>query len=379
VVNTIRPIAFFLPQFHPIPENDKWWGDGFTEWTNVVKAEPLFKGHHQPHLPGELGFYDLRLKEVRQRQADLAKEAGIFGFCYYHYWFNGRRILERPFNEVFESGQPDFPFMLCWANENWTRIWDGDENEILLKQEYSSEDDRQHIQSLIPYFKDPRYIRIHDKPVFVVYKSSLLPDPARTIAIWREEVKLAGLDLYICRIDSFGFEGLEYMKAGFDAAIEFQPFSKILGNFRNNILTPRFRSNFLDRTILKWHHLLGKKDTKDILLKKLFSHIDYNDFVDYLIKTYEYPEEYIRFPGITPSWDNTARRGKLSFVFKNANPEKYKEWLGFHYKNYKPATSDENLLFINAWNEWAEGNHLEPDKKWGRKYLEATREILLNG
>src|SRR4249919_2122094 len=176
----LRPIAFYLPQYHPIPENDLWWGNGFTEWTNVVKAKPFFKEHYQPHVPGELGYYDLRLPEVRQRQADLARENGIYGFCYYHYWFNGRRILERPFQEVFESGKPDFPFMLCWANENWTRVWDGDEKEILLKQEYDLEDDRKHIQSLIPYFKDPRYIRIQNKPVFAVYKSSLLPLPART-------------------------------------------------------------------------------------------------------------------------------------------------------------------------------------------------------
>ncbi len=227
----IRPIAFYLPQYHPIPENDLWWGNGFTEWTNVVKAKPFFNGHYQPHVPGELGYYDLRLPEVRQRQADLARENGIYGFCYYHYWFNGRRILERPFQEVFESGKPDFPFMLCWANENWTRVWDGDEKEILLKQEYDLEDDRRHIQSLIPYFKDPRYIRIQNKPVFAVYKSSLLPLPAKTIEIWREEAANAGLDLYVCRVDSFGIEGAEYMKAGFDAAIEFQPFSKISWKF----------------------------------------------------------------------------------------------------------------------------------------------------
>ena len=373
----IRPIAFYLPQYHPIPENNLWWGDGFTEWTNVVKAKPFFKGHYQPHVPGELGYYDLRLPEIRQRQADLARENGIYGFCYYHYWFNGRRVLERPFQEVFESGKPDFPFMLCWANENWTRVWDGDEKEILLKQEYDLEDDRKHIQSLIPYFKDPRYIRIQNKPVFAVYKSSLLPFPARTIEIWREEAAKSGLDLYVCRVDSFGIEGAEYMKPGFDAAIEFQPFSKTLGNFRDEVLAPRLRRNIANRAILKYYHLFKKSERKDVLLKKLFSHLDYNEFVDFLISTYTYPKEYFRFPGVTPSWDNTARRGEMSFVFKNANPDKYREWLNFHYENFKPD-NDANLLFINAWNEWAEGNHLEPDKKWGNRYLEATREILLN-
>ncbi|HLX54835.1 MAG TPA: glycoside hydrolase family 99-like domain-containing protein [Aquella sp.] len=376
---SIRTIAFYLPQYHPIDENDMWWGKGFTEWTNTVKARPRFKGHYQPHLPADLGFYDLRVPETRQLQADLAKENGIYGFCYYHYWFNGRRILDRPFKEVFESGKPDFPFMLCWANENWTRIWDGSDNDILLKQNYSLKDDRQHIQGLIPYFKDERYIRINGKPVFVVYKSTLLPNPAQTITIWREEASKEGLELYICRIDSFGNEGTSYMRAGFDASVEFQPFSTTLSDFRKNILTPRLKFNLLNRSILKWYHITGNKRSRDIFLKKMFSHIDYNEFVDYLKKTYKYPEDYIRFPGVTPSWDNTARRGELSFIFKNANPEKYKEWLNFHCQNFKPPSEEENFIFINAWNEWAEGNHLEPDMKWGNKYLEATRDALLNG
>ena len=197
----IRPIAIYLPQYHPVKENDEWWGKGFTEWTNVVKAKPLYDGHYQPHIPADLGFYDLRLEETRKAQAALAKEYGIHGFCYYHYWFNGKRILERPFQEVFDSGKPDFPFMLCWANENWTRVWDGSENEVLLKQNYNEEDDRAHIRSLIPYFKDKRYIKVDGKPFFIIYKSSDLPDIERTINVWREEAKLEGLELYICRME----------------------------------------------------------------------------------------------------------------------------------------------------------------------------------
>src|SRR5215207_9402018 len=203
----IRPIAIYLPQFHPIPENDEWWGRGFTEWTNVVKAKPLFQGHYQPHLPGELGFYDLRLPEVREQQAALAKQYGIYGFCYYHYWFNGRRVLERPFEEVFKSGKPDFPFMLCWANENWTRAWDGLDKQVLLKQNYSHEDDVQHIKTLIPYFKDSRYIKIDGKPVFAIYRSTLFPDLKRTINIWRDEARKERLELYLCHFESFGAEG----------------------------------------------------------------------------------------------------------------------------------------------------------------------------
>src|SRR5665647_256742 len=199
----IRPIAMYLPQFHPIPENDEWWGKGFTEWTNVAKAKPLFKGHYQPHLPADLGFYDLRLEESRIAQAEMAKVNGIYGFCYYHYWFNGKRILERPFQEIFETGKPDFPFMLCWANENWTRTWDGGNHHILLEQKHSPEDDRNHIKALIPYFKDSRYIRVDNKPVFSVYRASLFPDISNTIRIWREEAEKEGLELYICCFETF--------------------------------------------------------------------------------------------------------------------------------------------------------------------------------
>lgn len=200
----VRAIAFYLPQYHPVPENDEWWGKGFTEWRNVSKARPLFPGHYQPHLPADLGFYDLRLPEVREAQAELARAHGISGFVYYHYWFNGRRILERPFNEVLQSGKPDFPFCLCWANENWTRIWDGGDKHILLEQKYSAQDDLAHIQSLIPAFRDERYIRVNGKPLFLVYRAELIPDPVRTAAIWREAAIKAGVgDLYLARVESY--------------------------------------------------------------------------------------------------------------------------------------------------------------------------------
>ena len=181
-----RVIAFYLPQYHPFPENDRWWGAGFTEWRNVVKARPLFRGHYQPHLPADLGFYDLRVPEVRQQQAALAERYGLSGFCYYHYWFNGHRLMQRPVEEMLASGKPDFPFMLCWANENWTRAWDGGEQEVLIRQEYSEEDDRAHIRYLLDeVFRDPRYIRVDGKPVFAVYRSALFPDMRRTIEVWR--------------------------------------------------------------------------------------------------------------------------------------------------------------------------------------------------
>ncbi|HEY4155521.1 MAG TPA: glycoside hydrolase family 99-like domain-containing protein, partial [Puia sp.] len=301
----IRPIAFYLPQFHPIPENDSWWGKGFTEWTNVAKARPFFKSHYQPQLPADLGFYDLRVPEVRRQQADLARENGIFGFCYYHYWFNGRRILERPFQETLESGEPDFPFMLCWANENWTRIWDGGEHNILLQQHYTEEDDRKHIRELIPVFKDKRYIRIKNKPVFCIYRSSLLPDAAKTLRIWREEARLAGLELYLCRVENFGNQGADFMQAGFDAAIEFQPFMNTLDRFKKEVLGSRLKKDLMGRALLKYYHLTDpSKEEK--FLRKRFSNIDFNEYVDFVLKVNRYPADYLRFPGVTPSWDNTA-------------------------------------------------------------------------
>ena len=171
----IRPIAFYLPQFYPTDQNNEWWGKGFTEWTNVTKAAPQYKGHYQPHLPTDLGFYDLRLEEARIAQANLAKQYGIYGFCYYHYWFNGKLLLQRPVEEILKTGKPGFPFMLCWANENWTRVWDGGSKEVLIEQHYSPEDDKAHLEYLLPYFKDPRYIRINGKLVFAVYRSASAP------------------------------------------------------------------------------------------------------------------------------------------------------------------------------------------------------------
>ena len=227
-----RVIAFYLPQYHPFPENDRWWGAGFTEWRNVVKARPLFRGHYQPHLPADLGFYDLRVPEVRQQQAALAERYGLSGFCYYHYWFNGHRLMQRPVEEMLASGKPDFPFMLCWANENWTRAWDGGEQEVLIRQEYSEEDDRAHIRYLLDeVFRDPRYIRVDGKPVFAVYRSALFPDIRRTIEVWREEAAARGVELYLCRVESFNAAGREELAVGFDAAIEFQPFTPAMTDF----------------------------------------------------------------------------------------------------------------------------------------------------
>lgn len=343
---SIRLIAFYLPQYHPIPENNEWWGLGFTEWTNVTKAQPLFDGHYQPHLPADLGYYDLRLPETRQAQADLAKAHGIYGFCYYHYWFNGKQLLERPFSEVLASGQPDFPFCLCWANENWTRAWDGLDRHVLIEQKYGPEDDRQHIRWLASAFRDKRYIRIDDKPLFLVYRISKFPNPLRTANIWREEAQKMGLgDLYLCTVESLLDDRVDPTRIGFDAAVEFQPDWLNLGS------------------------PLQQTDQNNRIY-------DYPSLVERMLQRTEIA--YKRFPCVTPGWDNTARRIKDAIIFKDSTPEQYQAWLEAVIKKFKPASPSENLVFINAWNEWAEGAHLEPCQKWGRAYLVATQKALQN-
>ncbi|MBE9585364.1 glycoside hydrolase family 99-like domain-containing protein [Mucilaginibacter sp. JRF] len=373
----VRTIAIHLPQFHPIKENDEWWGKGFTEWTNVSKAQPLFKDHYQPHLPADMGFYDLRLADARAEQAKLAKEYGIYGFCYYHYWFNGRRVLERPLQEILASGEPDFPFMVCWANENWTRVWNGSDKDVLLKQDYSPEDDREHIQYLITLFEDPRYIRVDGKPVVAIYRSTMIPDPKTTTDIWREEAAKKGMELYICRFESFGEEGSDLIKnGGFDAAVEFQPMGKARRTFETLLKKETSLAKFRRRVRMK---LVKEFPKLSHLVRNAHDYgtvIDYKEYVEYSLG--QPKKDYKIFPGITPMWDNSARKQKNYIVFHNSSPSIYKYWFKKILDRFKPYSKDENLVFINAWNEWAEGNHLEPCRKWGRGYLEATKEVLSN-
>ncbi|MDB5249647.1 MAG: glycosyl hydrolase [Segetibacter sp.] len=351
----IRPIAFHLPQFHPIPENNEWWGNGFTEWTNVTKAKPLFQGHYQPHLPADLGFYDLRLAETRIAQAELARQYGLYGFCYYHYWFNGKRLLNRPLDDMITSRTPDFPFMLCWANENWTRRWDGLEQEVLISQTYSHEDDLRHIQFLCKkFFSDARYIRVNGKPFLLIYRPALFPDIKRTLSIYREEALKQGIgELYLGYVQHFSFkkDPAEY---GFDCAIEFQPdFDKL--PIKSASFAARVKnklgiqaSPFIENTI-----------------------VSYPEFVDRMIAKPK--NEKTTFPGITPGWDNSARRQKGATIFIDSDPVHYERWLKSIKEKYK---GEETFLFINAWNEWAEGSHLEPCQKWGKHYLEITAKTL---
>ena len=361
--NTPKLIAFHLPQFHPISENDGWWGRGFTEWTNVVKARPLFQGHYQPHLPADLGFYDLRLPEAREAQASLAQEYGIHGFCYYHYWFNGRRLLERPVNEIVSSGKPDFPFCLCWANENWTRVWDGGEKEILAQQVYSDQDDLNHIRALIPTFQDRRYIKVDGKPLFLVYRVNHLPNAQRTTDAWRHEAVKAGLPgLYLVRVESFQNETNNPMQLGFDAGLEFQPRRNLLDDMGTERLKRQIRG----------------KLSRVFPIFETFGTFDYKKLVDKAIAMELPPYPFIRC--VCPSWDNTARRKRDGTILQGSTPEEYERWLAHTVRQAmsisSEATHGEGLVFINAWNEWAEGNHLEPCQKWGRAYLDATLKAL---
>jgi lipopolysaccharide biosynthesis protein len=361
----VQVIAINLPQFHPVPENDTWWGRGFTEWTNVTKARPLFPGHHQPHLPADLGFYDLRLHEARQAQAALAREYGITAFCYYHYWFSGKQILERPVQEIVESGQPDFPFCLCWANENWTRTWDGRDREVLLEQNYSDDDDRAHIRTLIPILSDPRYLKMDGKPALFIYRADLLPDAATTARIWREEVRKAGLgELFL---GAFVTRHVDLDGWDFDIAVEFVP-CPFRPSPRRRI--KRLVTALLARTSAR---LLGTEQAAIQL---------YDDLVDDRIAAPppkgSSSDRWLRC--VTPGWDNSARRKRRPIIFMGANPEKYGAWLTRMIRWTRRNTpAGRRFVFVNAWNEWAEGNHLEPDRKHGHAYLQATRDGLISG
>lgn len=366
----VRLIAFYLPQFHPIPENDAWWGKGFTEWRNVVQAKPLFTGHYQPHLPADLGFYDLRVPETRQAQANLAREFGIHGFCYYHYWFSGRRVLERPFNEVLALGQPDFPFCLCWANESWTRAWDGQSGVFLLKQEYSEEDDYQHIRWLLNAFGDKRYLRYEGKPIFLVYRAENLPNPLRTTEIWRTEARRAGIgELFLCHVES-NFLGIreDPVRRGFDSAVEFQP--DITG-FSHTLSLKHWVKNFFAR------FNLAKRAYRAYQAKQTYHIFDYSNMVQYAVQ--KSLPSYKWFRCVTPRWDNSPRLKQDAHVLHGSTPTIYGKWLTSIVRQSARSGPENNLVFINAWNEWAEGNHLEPDLAFGNAYLEATKRALQIG
>lgn len=351
----VRPrlIAFYLTQFHPVPENDAWWGKGFTEWTNVTKAQPLFDGHYQPHLPTDFGFYDLRVRATRHDQIRVAKEYGIDGFCYHYYWFSGKRLLDAPLDDMLADPNSDMPFCLCWANENWTRRWDAAEHEVLIAQRYLPDDDLEFIKSLQPFFTDPRYIRIDGKPILVVYRPQHLPDARKTATLWRTFCRTAGIgEIHLCAALTHG--NTDYTQFGFDSGVEFPPHNLQCANQAGSIAFHEpFRGNA----------------------------VDYAQIATACLER-EYPHANV-FRSVFPAWDNTARTGNRSLIVLGSSPENYECWLsGTIVKTLREYPEREHgrerLIFINAWNEWAEGCHLEPDRRYQRRFLEATRAAREN-
>jgi len=353
VFTDIRAIALYLPQFHTIPENDEWWGEGFTEWTNVRRATPQFAGHYQPHVPHrDLGYYDLNDPRVLEKQAAMARAAGIEGFCFYYYWFNGKRLLEMPTDRLLASGRPDFPFCFCWANENWTRTWDGMADGVLIGQEHSEESDHRFIRDLMPAFRDRRYIRVDGRPVLLVYRPGLLPDFAATARRWREDCLREAIgDLYLVGVRSF----LDTQKAagGLDAELQFPPLLTAVPNLVGDAAI-QAASDFSGAVF------------------------DYRELVEIYLRRLDAGDPAI--PGICPSWDNTARRMERGTAWIHSSPALYNFWLkevSAHVRSTRAPS--ERLVFINAWNEWAEGCHLEPDEKHGYAWINATREALSSG
>lgn len=360
----MKVISFYLPQFHQIPENDQWWGEGFTEWTNTKKTKPLFNGHNQPRTPLNENYYDLTNPSARQWQAEIAKEYNIYGFCYYHYWFNGKRLLEKPFNAVLESGNPDLPFCLAWANEPWTRSWDGKTRDILMNQSYGGKKEwKEHFDYLISAFLDPRYIKIDGKPVFLIYRPSSIENCDEMLTYWDDLAKennLSGI-YYIRMLTSF--DNTEVSKK-FSADVEFEPMYT-LGHDMPMIFNLYKKARNLIRIIL----------TKKFSIShtKLLNIIDYEKVWERIISR-KRNKETKTYYGAFVDWDNTPRKGREGLIMKGASPEKFEKY--FSAQVERAYENNNDFIFINAWNEWAEGTYLEPDKKNGFNYLEVIKKVI---
>lgn len=380
-----RVIAFYLPQFHPIPENDLWWGKGFTEWTNVARAKSLFKNHYQPRIPADLGFYDLRMPEVREAQAQLAREANIEGFCYYSYWFGGgKQLLERPFNEVLTSKKPDFPFCLCWANHTWSnKTWEKSsvfvKDNILIEQKYlGKEDYTAYFYTVLPAFKDKRYITIDGKPVFLVYDVYNFPDIKLFLDTWRALAIENGLS-------GIYFIGMTNSTLSFKINTNGEKISSIpnlesSSDVFNYVLSLGFDgvNSFGKRRgemlyIGKYKDLI-KKGIRNLGLNISIDRFDYEKTV----KGYFVPEDSWEnvYPTILPQWDRSAREGKSDGIYTNSSPDKFKSHVETALNSIKDKQPEHQILFLKSWNEWAEGNYIEPDLKFGKKYIEALHDAI---
>lgn len=357
----VRVIAFYLPQYHPTSDNDKWWGKGFTEWTNVGKAKPLFKGHYQPKVPADLGYYDLRLPEVREAQAQLALEAGIEGFCYYHYWFgNGKQELELPFSEVLRLGKPDFPFCLCWANESWhSKFWNMDgsiHKKCLIEQRYDTKEGNiNHFNTLLPAFKDKRYIYVDGKPLFMIYKPFEFEGVSEFIALWNLMAKENGL---------MGIHFVAHLFQDINQAT----IDKLHRMGFDSVNTMRLHIGFgAERTLVNrvWGRI--KIATNSIPRAR-----EYRDVYPFFLSDIDTNEDV--YPTIIPNWDHTPRSGSAGTILLNSTPDLFKK----HIREVKNVISkkENKIVFLKSWNEWGEGNYMEPDLKYGHGYIDALREVL---
>lgn len=346
----VRLIAFHLPQFHRIAENDEWWGPGFTEWSNTTRALPRFAGHYQPRLPGDLGFYDLSDPEVLRRQATLARRGGIYGFCIHNYWFNGRQILQTPLENLLADCSIDLPFCVNWANESWSRRWDGSENEVLLQQSYSDRGADEYADYLLRLVADPRYIRVNGRPLVLVYRPGAMPEPAKLFNRWRARFEQAGApNPYLVMVRSFFSE--DPRPFGLDAAAIFPPHRP-----GPPIPSDRRWLRMLDRDYLS-ATISYQQSAEDALAQR--------------------GEGFRLFPGVVPAWDNEARRPGRGHMLYGSTPGRYGVWLHRACEQASVAErSDERIVFINAWNEWAEGAYLEPDRHYGYAYLAETRRVV---
>ncbi len=357
-----RVIAYYLPQYHPTPDNDKWWGKGFTEWTNVAKAKPLFKGHYQPKIPADLGFYDLRMPEVREAQAQMARDAGIEGFCYYHYWFgDGKRQIEHPFNEVVRSGKPEFPFCLCWANHSWyAKTWHHDNSvkskELLIEQKYlGKEDNAMHFYSLLPAFKDHRYMLIDGKPIFVIFSPLDSEKIKDFINEWNELAVKNGL------------KGIYFIGYSLEPEIEYEKILSFGFNAINSCKLGRF-----------FKHENRMKNLYKRIGAKYFgmpNRTPYSEAMKYFVGEIE--KQPGIFPSIVPNWDHTPRSGSYGYLLTKSTPELFDKHIADVINKIENKPDDKRICFLKSWNEWGEGNYVEPDLKYGHGYLEALRKNLV--
>ena len=380
-MSKIRFIALYLPQFHPIKENDAVWGKGFTEWTNVAKGKPLFKGHYQPHIPADLGFYDLRLEETRIAQAELAKEYGIEGFCYWHYWFgNGDKILESPIEAVLRSGKPDFPFCLAWANHSWTTAtWTKINNTkkvtMIKEQKYLGKADYEmFFYDTLRFFKDPRYIQVDGKPLFMIHNPSAIPDMQVFIQLWQELAIANGLKGVYFVGSSMG---IAYRNSKNDHQLpDISQSEKLYNDLRKNGFDAINSSNF-NRAILKlegrYLHLI-RMYFNTRTTQKLFKKISQKKFNDNLLSEYDNRDDV--FPSVYVNWDRSPRVGKADVVLTDSTPQEFENILNKTVSIVKNKTEDHRIVFLRSWNEWGEGNHIEPDLKYGRGYLQAIKNVL---